>query len=298
MSCSIIKKAKIFFIAALVVIVAGLTIFGIFGFNQTIDYKSGYEMQVSVDQKVGKAMQVMKTAADNYLADNGIKAVKYATQSLNDGMTIVYKFNYDVTESISGLKTAVQSAVDTKSGVQGVSVDVVVSQVKGIDITNVGKVLLALGLSVVGILIYTLIVERLAGAVTTLVSTVLSAVLYLALIGLTRIPAASFVAIGGALAMIISASISVATVNKYKKETKRAVKLSNVEIVDKVANNAKFVYVLIGAGVLLTALALCAFIMPYLMFASLQILVAGICGISSAVFAAPVIWSFIKKNKK
>ncbi len=298
MNCTIIKKAKVFFIVALVVLVAGLAIFGIFGFNQTIDYKEGYELQVSVDQKVDKAIDVMKDSADKYLVDNGIKSINYATQTLDDGMTVVYKFTYDVTDSVAGMKGAIQSALDEKSGVQGILADVVVRKVSGREITEIGKTLLALGLSVVGILVYVLIIERLAGALSTVISTLLSAVLYVALVSLTRIPVASFVAMGGAISMLLAAGISAATVNKYKKECKKAEKQSKEEIVNKVATNAKSVYIIIGVGVLLSALALCAFTMPYLMFAGAQVAIAGISGIASAIFATPVMWCLIKRDKK
>ncbi|MBQ3220120.1 MAG: hypothetical protein IJB32_06000 [Clostridia bacterium] len=297
MKSSIIKKAKIFFIVALVVLVAGLTMFGVFEFNQAIDYKNGYEMQVSVDQKTESTVKVIKDATDKYLADKGIKAVDYATQTLDGGMTVIYKFSYDVTNDVKDLKATVQKALDADGKVAGVTADVVVSQVSGKDNASIGWIMLALGLAIVGMFVYALIMEKLAGAVATIFVSVLSAILYLALMGLTRIPAAPFVGVGGFIAVVISSIIAVATVNRYKNECKKAEKKTKAEIVDKVANNAKNIYILFGVAVLLVAVAICA-IMPYLMFVGAQIVVAGICGISSAVFGTPFMWALVKRNIK
>lgn len=298
MNCSIIKKSKIFFIIALALIVVGLTFFGIFGFNQTVDYKVSYEMQVSVDQKAGNAVQVIKDSADAYFSENAIKPVKYATQTLDDGATIVYKFSYDVTSVVSALKTSIQNELEEKSTVKGIKADVVVKEVYADDTASVASMLIALAVVIVAVFIYTLIMEKLAGAVSTIFSAVMSLVLYLAFMGITRVPAAPFVMVGAVITVALSMLVSVAFVNKYKAEYKKADKSSSLEIVEKVAFSSTKLYIYVGIAVLLTAIALCLFIKPYLMIASVHVLIAGICGLSSAIFATPFMWSLIKKNKK
>ncbi|MBQ8426363.1 MAG: hypothetical protein IJX16_01220 [Clostridia bacterium] len=297
MKCSIIKKAKIFFISALVVLVLGLTLFSIFGFNQTVDYKASYEVQVSVEQKAGNVVDVMNDATNKYFNENGIKPLNFATQSIDDGMMIIYKFDCDVTESVSGLKSAIQTAIDSDSTVQGVLADVSVKEVLAKDNINVGRVVLALAIAVVVTFVIALIFEKLASAVAVAFSTVLSAVLFIAFMGITRIPAAPFVAIGGAISVILAGVISAITLNRYKVEYKKADKATNAQIVDKIANKSKKLYILISSAVLLVSVALCAFGLPYIMIAGAQIVIAGISGISSAVFGTPFMWALIKKNK-
>ena len=297
MKCSIIDKAKIFFISALGLLVLGLTVFSIFGFNQTVDYKASYEVQVSVDQKAGDVVSLMNDETDKYFNENGIKPLNFATQTLDDGMMLVYKFDCDVTESVNGLQTAIQTAIDNDATIQNVLAQVSVKEVFAKDSTNVGRVVLALSIAVVATFIIALIFEKLAGAVTVAFSSVLSAVLFIALMGLTRIPAAPFVAIGGAISVILAGVISSSTVNKYRAEYKKADKATNVQIVDKIARKSKKLYILISSAVLLVAVALCALGLPYVMIASAQIVFAGISGISSAVFGTPFMWALIKKNK-
>lgn len=295
MNCNIIKKSKIFFIAVLVVLVAGLTLFGIFGFNQAVDYRCGYEIKVSVDQKAGNASAVMKDATDAYFDANGVKIFDYATQTLEDGMTVIYKLSSDITSKKDALISHVQKALDEKSSVKGVTANVEIGQTNASDSLDVGGILLALGLSVLGIFVYVLIKEKLASAVATVFSAVLSAVAFVAFMGITRIPAAPFVAVCGALSVILASALSSATVNKYRVEMKNNEKASSVDIVNNVAIKAKRIYIYVSIAVALIAVALCAFAMPYLIFTGLQVLVAGLCGISSAIFATPFMWSLIKK---
>lgn len=297
MNCSIIKKAKIFFISVLVVLVVGLTLFSVFGFNQTVDYRDSYEVQVSVDQKVGNVLQVTNEATNEYFSQKGIKPIDYTTQILDDGMTVLYKFNSDQTILTTGLKTAVENAIESKSTVKDVFVEVSVREVVASSNVNVGRYILAIVIAIVGAFVYALIVEKLASAVSVAFSMILSAILFMSLMGITRIPASPFATISGIVAVVLAGVISIVTVNRYKAEYKKADKLTNAEIVDKVANNSKKLYLLLGSALLLTAIALCVLGLPYVMIASAQALVAGISGISSAIFGTPFMWCLIKKNK-
>ncbi len=297
MNCAIIKKAKIFFISALVILVVGLTLFGVFGFNQTIDYKAGYELQVSVDQKAGSVIDVMNDVTNTYFAENNVKPLDFATQTLDDGMMVVYKFNTDVTDSVEGLKNSIQTALDNDNTIEDVVANVLVKKVYAKSNINVGKLLLALAISAVAIFVYALIFEKLASAVSVVFSTVLSAVLFIAIMGMTRIPASPFVAIGGVISVLLAGILSIVTVNQYKAEYKKANNDTNAEIVDKVVFGAKKLYIILAFAVLLSALALCILGLPYVMIASIQVVVAGICGITSAIFGTPFMWCLIKKNK-
>lgn len=294
MNCSIIKKAKIFFVAALVIIVAGLAMFGFLGFNQTVDYRDSYEVQVGVDQNAGDAIAIMNDTTSAYFAEKGIKPL--SSQVADDGLAMIYKFSADVGKIEAGLEDKINSAIKT-ANVSNVSAEVSVREVVAGDNTNVANVIIAMSVAIVLMFIYAVIFEKLASAVAVAFATVLSAVMFIAFMGITRIPAAPFVVIGGALAVVLAAIVSIATVNKYKAEYKKADKCTNLEIVEKVASKAKTLYIILGGAVLLTAVALCALGLPYVMLAGAQVLVAGISGISAAVFGTPFMWSLIKKDK-
>lgn len=295
MNCSIINKAKIFFVAALVVIVVGLSLFGFLGFNQSIDYKNGYELQVSVDQNAGSAIQIMNDTTEKYFSDNNVKPI--SMQVADDGLMRIYKFSSNVVDLEKGLQEKIDTAI-IDANITNVSSKVEAKEVVAKDNTNVGRVLLAMAISIVCIFVYALILEKFVSAVSVAFSATLSAILFLAFMGATRIPAAPFVVISGALSVVLAGVISIATVNKYKKECKKADRATNLEIVEKVANKANMFYIIVGGAILLSAVALCCFGLPYLMIAGAQIAVAGISGITSAIFGTPFMWSLIKKGKK
>ena len=300
MKSGIIKYAKIFFIVALVLIVAGMTMLGIFNFNQSVDYKNSYEMQISVDQNVGTSVQTMKNSAEKFFSDNGIAPVSYATQTMNDGATVVYKFNWDVSAKVGELKTAVKAALDADTSFTGVGVDVEFYVLGGDNASQVGKVVLALGVFAVIIFLYALIVEKLAGATATIFSSLLASVLFVSMINLVRIPALPFVSVTTALSALLAATLSVATVNKYRELVKLSDGKANLtQIVDKASKSALLIYVFVCAA-LIVAAALFVGILGWVsyLFLALQIVVAALCGTASAYFATPFMWVVIKQSKK
>ena len=53
------NKLKIWTVITLILIVAGMAIFGIFGFNQTVDYGNAYETDITVEQNVQKSGEIV-----------------------------------------------------------------------------------------------------------------------------------------------------------------------------------------------------------------------------------------------
>ena len=110
---NVLGKFKWFIIAALVLIVAGMTLFGVLGFNNTVDYKDSYEVHVGIDQSVDAAKVILKDASENYFEEKDIKYSSY--QVVDDGVKLIYKFKNDVTSDVSGLQTAIQTALSQQT---------------------------------------------------------------------------------------------------------------------------------------------------------------------------------------
>lgn len=294
----VMKKMKLFIVITLVALLAGMTMLGIFGFNNAVDYRGSYEVLVKATQNVEKSKEILKSSADKYMSDNGIKASSYAFQQMDDGSVLVYKFDYDVTEDVQGLATAINAAFTAES--LDVTAEVEVNQVKGTNSLPAWQFVLALGIAVAVIFLYMLIMEKLASSVAVVCSSVLGFLLFVALTGLTRLPAVSFAGVGAAFATALSAILSASTVGKYKEEIKNSAssKISVYEIAEKVAKNEKKKYIFILGLVLVAAVALCALFTPYLMIVAGHLALAGVCSAFSAYFTTPLIWTAIKKNKK
>ncbi len=299
MNGKLFKATKIFFIAALIFIVVGLTLFGVLGANQSIDYKSGYEVEISVDQPVEKAIEIMQNVTDNYFAENGINSIDYATQSFDGGQSVIYKFTTDVSNSFIGLKDALQTALDAEASITNVDADVVVRQVySSPKYDSMGKIILAIGISFVLIFAVMFFLQKFAGAISTLFSGVLALVLYLSMLGITRIPAAPFAVISACISMVLAMGISIVMVNRYNKMLKSAEKISRREIIERAFTKSIKSYIALAIAVILMAVSLFAFGTPYLVYFGLQILVGGICAIGSAVFGTPLIWAQFKNKRK
>ena len=97
------KKIKYFFVFALVVLVAGMALLGILGFNQPVDYANNYELHISVDQSTKNEKEVIIEISDT---GKGIENVEIAKQPLYTtkanlersgmGFTIMESFMDDV----------------------------------------------------------------------------------------------------------------------------------------------------------------------------------------------------------
>lgn len=291
----VMKKMKWFIISALIVLLVGMTLFGVFGMNNTVDYSSSYEVEVRVDQGFTEANDVLKTSADKYFADNGVGVVSY--QIVDEGSAIIYKFSEDVTEKVSGLKLAVDTALDGNDKTKDVSTTVKVNQVVGNKPLQVGSVLLACGIGLVVMFICALFIGKLASALSVVCSYVGAALIFIALMGITRIHTLPHVEYSVIFASVLSAVLSMITVAKYRQAIKNATtKVSALSIAEKVTASQSKVYLFTLISVLVASVALIALFVPYMMIAGLQLALAGISAVSVAYFITPLIWTAIKKG--
>ncbi len=302
------KKYKLFIVIALAVLVIGMTFFGIFGFNQAIDFKNSYEVKVSIDNSVGNAKSVLKSSTDKFFEDKGIDTSEYAFQEMYDGKTLVYKLNQKANITEEEITIYVQDKIDTLVkdangnliGADTIEVTAKYSSVIGNDYFEIGWLLLAIGVGAIVIFVYALIMEKLSGATATIFSSILAGLLFVALMGITRLPAYPFVGFGIALSIFLSGALAISTLSRCKEELKNTAnaKLSTWQIADKVMAKELRKYLFIAVAIAVSAVALFAFITPYLMIVAGQLVLAGICALCSSYFGAPLIWASIKGRKK
>ena len=181
-------------------------------------------MSISVDQNVTienfKSADLMKESAEKYFKDNGIAYKTGAVQKMDDGAIVIYKFSKDVSDKVDAIKTAVNDAIHAK--VDYVEADVVFSEATGKTDVKLGWILIAGAVALVVMFLYALIMEKLAGAVATVFSALLSAILFVAVMSVARIPAQPSVAIMGVLSFAIAGALSITTVSRYKEELKNS----------------------------------------------------------------------------
>ena len=171
MKCNIISKLKIALIAVLVILLAGAVVFGIFGLNDTADYKDGYELSVSVDVNISNASTVLKDSTDAYLNSKGVSYAGHALEVLDDGGSLVFKFVDDISSKIdvAEFEKSIEDAMQQYDILKGLDITVSYYERTALTNYNVVSILIGLGVAIVVAFIYTLIMEKLSGGLITLI---------------------------------------------------------------------------------------------------------------------------------
>lgn len=293
------KKIKYFFVFALVVLVAGMTLLGVLGFNQPADYANIYEVHVSVDQNTKNEKEIIYEYAEKAFSELGVSPLSYATQVLDDGSVVIYKFNKDLTTGADLILSTVQAGLDEKGEVSGVVADVKVVETIGSSMGSLGYVALALGITVVAAFVVVLILNKLVQALAFAFSTVFAAVLFVAFVALVRIPAGSFIGFSIAISSVFAAITSAFIVGRYKELRKdSAFEREDASVIASTVFDKdikKIIAVL--AFVLIAVVSMIAVIVPYFMFVAAQLGFAVLAGIVCAVFGTPFIYGLIGKKK-
>lgn len=299
MKISTVKFFKIFLIVALVLSVVGMTITGIFGLNKTVDYNVGYEVKVHVNQytPTGNTIEVAKSAADGYFAEKGIKPLGYSQQEEGTGLDLIYKFNADVTADCAGLSEAVNIALGGEQAeIKGLTASTEFSKTSASTDSRVWYIAIAVGVAAILGFIYLLISAKFAQAVAVLCSAFAAAILYVALIGLTRIPVYPSGIITGLFAFVFAEVLSVVMVLRFNEIAKLNETAEPIEIAEIGANRSLLRFAFLGGLLILASVALIALGTTYIKFVGLQLLVADIVALSASFGFTPVVFAAIKKS--
>ncbi len=296
------RKFKITFIIMLAVILAGMAVLGIFGLNNTADFSAAYEVHVGIDQNIDGSPEVVDTAARDYFTSVGVKISDYATQTLDDGATYVYKLNSlgDLVEE--DLQRAIDGAIaDSEFSNLVGSVDVYSTAV-GDNTEDYLYVLLAIGIAVVAYFIYSLIAEKAAGGVAVLCVSVFSALVYISFVAITRVPEAPVFGAVLAGTIALSSLLAAGMCNRFR-ETEKLVteeKLTPADIAQKGASMSvkRMNFMLVGFAAAAVAFAVCGILFSYyLAFFGAHLLIAAVSAYFTSMTVTPAIWSAVKGTK-
>ncbi len=296
------KSLKIFTVIALSAIVVGMVFLGIFGFNKTLDYDNGYELKIEIEGNYGETAEStagkMKTAAEKYFNEKGVNYKNYSVETLENGNVLLIKLDQQSSEKIviADLTAKIDDAI-FESGLTS-SASLYKKQI--FTSSELGWVILGLGITAVIMFIYVFFTEKLAGALSVIITSLISVLLFLSLMAITRIPATPFVYTVMAFTCLLGASLSLVLVNRLS-ELKKNVgndKKTGAELGD-VALKSSAVRLAFVSGAILLAGLLFAIIGPaYLRFLGLQIIVSVISSLFATVSFSAVLWRVFKNDKK
>lgn len=294
---SISSKLKLWIILTLVVAVVGMALFGILHLNGAVDFRKSYEVKVTVDQNYDGAADFAKTYTEEYFESKGISDVSYGVQSVTDGY--LFKLNKIEGFNAADATAYVNNKLDAKYGAGVREATFSVKEVKSAVYSGAGYVAIALAIAVVAAFVYLLIIEKLASALSVVLSALLSGILFLSLMAITRVPAYPFVSFTFMAAVAVSLVLSTVIVHRYKEEMRLDEKATPVDIANKVASLGLFRTVFFACALLLVALLLIIVGPAYLRFLGLQLVLVTVCGVYASFIGTPIIWAFFKGlNKK
>lgn len=305
MKFSINSKWKIWVILTVAVLVVGFVLFGIFGFNQTVDYKTSHEAVITMDTQHEIAPEKLKEISETYFTAKNIEFVDYATESI-DGPTgkysVIYKFTKDVALDTEEMQEYITTVVNSEYIVFSVEYNDAVMPYYS---NGIGWIVLALGIASVVAFVYLFFVEKLASAVSVICSAVLSAILFVALLGATRIPAMPFATALCAVSFALATFLSAGLVNRFKEEIKlneskhlSSEKMTYTQIADKAAMSSLLRYSFVFIGLLLVSVVFIAAGAAYVKFLGLQLLVASVSAVFASLVGVPLLWPVLKNCKK
>ncbi len=281
---------KIWLIATVLIVLAGIVVLSVFGFNNTVDYSKGYELTVGVDQKIEGQDLVFQTA-EEYFAEKGIVPKNYSKVQLNDGASVVYKFDRAVEIDKDALVLKIESAIDNEFAL--VSVDF--NEFSIYKQENVLNFSIALLITAVIIFVLALILGKIKVSLGILLSSIVSLIFYLGMVALFRFPVCDFLSVFTALSFTLGAVLSAILLFKFKAIAKLSDgKNTSCEIAKQGAKTSVLKFAYLSIVVVLTVATLLIFGTPYLKFLALHLLASSMASISTTLIGASSYWALSK----
>lgn len=283
-----VAKFKYFVIAALVLVVVGLTVLGIFNFNKSSEYKKAYEVKITASEVFSNDNAVMKNTASKVFAESKVNPT--SSKNVDDGRIIIYEFNSAVSEEvIVKLTTALEAADLTPS------VDI---EVKGYqtasykNFTDAWWAILAVAILTVAMMIYIAIRYKWAAAFTSGICVVAYVLLAISLTAITRIPVTTAYVCVLAFGLVLALTMAVYNFTLVKEDLAQGTK-------EEKANRAfksSFVKTMITLGsAVVIALALIIACSLAVKAIGLQIIICSVAATFTSLCLTNGLYAILKK---
>ncbi len=283
--------SKVWFLATVLIVLAGIVLLSVLGFNNTVDYSKGYELTIGVDQKTDN-LDLIPTVSENFFDENGISPKKYSKVFLNDGAYVVYKFDEVIELDKESLILELETALDNKF----VEVSAEFKEIKVYKNSNTLSLALALIITAVVVFLFVLIFGKARIALTTIFASVVSVLSYLGMVSLFRIPVCNFLGVFTSLAFAFSIGLTALITFKFKGIQKLVSneKMPLCDVASLGLKESLIKFVVLMVAVLLASLGLLIFGTPYLKILALHLLVASVASFATALIGAPSVWALEK----
>lgn len=294
MKFNFVKNWKIVLISVLALLLVGMAMLSFLGVNNTKDYDKVNQLKVSVSLDLNGASDKAKQTTESYLEDKGIDTYSFGTQTLNDGRVVVYKVKVNDV-NVEELKTAIVTAINNDK----VNVQVSLSEITSYSENQGLGVVGAIAITAVALFLVIFFVEKWKSALTVVSTSVLSALVFFALMNVVRIPAVSLLGISLGVAFLMGAVLSSVLVVRYKELMKNPSNsgmsfsdIANQGVVSSLLRICFVCFSLIVLGAMFAGI-----LGGYSVFLGLQIVLASLVAGACTVFASPILWVIFNDKK-
>lgn len=294
MKCNIVKKFKLWLTMALALIVVGMAMLGFLGFNKGVDYNNSYEVSVSIfAPEMEDASTKLNSSIKDYLSSNDKSYISYACQSIDDGISYIYKFsanpNIDDAKMTEYLAEKTGGLITVNSG-----------EVVAYNSNFVLEVCISAGIILILAFVYLLIREKGACSLASVIASVASALLFIALVALLRLQVYPYLGVGifvtGLFSLIISAVMS----NRINEELANSTNSSssNMEIAEIASRKSAVRIILITLLLVISIIVLGVAGIGNLSFVALALAVAILSSAATTFILTPILWASLKNSSK
>lgn len=182
----IMKTAKIWFVLAIVVVVAGAFLLGFFGMNETVSYGGGYELTVTTDAELETYDKVV-SVTEKVFADNGLH-YEYRKE-INEKAILIYGFKGEVPASVvDAVNAALKAEASLTNNPEAELNEVLATK----DASRVWMAVLVVAIVAVCAFFYGWIRYKLASGVTLLILLVVNTLITVMLSAVCRVPVGEY----------------------------------------------------------------------------------------------------------
>lgn len=308
------KFFKIALVIVLVVLVGGMAMLGFLGFNNTVDYGTAYEINVSSEEKLATSDEIMKKVCDSYFVKKGLSPVGYSFARLDSGKTLIYRFKdcdeFKDFSKVASIESELKAEIDSAFASETSSVNALTGKVSVVESKNgsfvsfgsipAWKIVVSVAVAVIVIFLYLLIMEKFASALTTVINSVLSGLLSVSFVALVRLPAEPYIGVTCALAGILSAVITVVITERSKEIMKNVGndKLSVFEVAETAVKESRQRICFVSALCLIASVVLVAICPTYVRLAGIHFVIAGAIGVVVPLAFTSFFWVAFSGKKK
>ena len=282
---------KVWLLLTVAIVLGGVILLSVLGFNNTVDYTKGYELTVGVNYKVDN-QDIIDDVAEEYLAEKGISYEKYSKVYVNDGQKVIYRFDKIVDVDVNALDKLIVEKLDNNLAVVSVEFNEFTTNREN----AVLFLVLALLISEVVVFFFTLILGKVKVALITMLASIVSVVSYLGMVALFRVPICSFIGVFTALSCLFGLglstilSFSIRQTQKLLTDEKQPLK----DIVANVVRKNLFKFICIGSAVLLLSVLMLIFGGIYVKFVALHLILASVSSFATTLIGVPFAWCYKK----